>query len=138
MYKLMVRRFFEHYHPFLPFLQEPISPDECYQSGVCLFWVIISVASRRYEDDLTLRVVLADWVIRLLWHEISKPPYRLSTIQALIILNSWPFPTSSTCADPSATFSSIAISAAMQIGLHNPVHAGEFHSRCLVLLTEHG
>lgn len=96
----MLVSFFEHYHPFLPFLDPSESPDEYYKTGPSLFWAIIGVGSRRYRDDVTLLTVLSEWVMKVIWAEIAKPPYKLSTVQAIIVFCIWPFPTSTTWDDP--------------------------------------
>ncbi len=124
--QLTFSRFFEHYHHFLPFLDASKSPDAYYKSSISLFWVIIGVAARRYREDVTLLHVLSDLVMKLVWSEISKPPYKLSTVQAVILLCIWPFPTTSTWNDVSVTMSSIAISIAMQVGLHKPFNTQDF------------
>jgi hypothetical protein len=89
-------RFFEHYHHFHPFLDPAKSPDDYYKSGNSLFWAIIGVASRgsrRYREDITLLHALSYRVMKHIWAEIPNPPYKVSTLQSLIILCIWPFPT---------------------------------------------
>lgn len=122
----LFQAFFEHYHHILPFLDPSKSPDDYYKSGIGLFWAIIGVASRRYREDITLLYVLSDWVMKLIWAEISKPPYKVSTVQAIIVLCIWPFPTTTTYNDVSVVLSAIAISASMQVGLYMPFHTQDF------------
>ena len=118
--------FFDFYHPFLPFLDASKPPDNYYNSSTCLFWVIIGIASRRYREDVTLLTILSELVTRIVWNDISHPPYTVPGIQAIVALSIWPFPTTSTWHDTSTTLSSIAVSAAMQLGLHRPQHAQDF------------
>lgn len=129
-------RFFNHYHPFLPFLDSSCSPDSYFKTSVTLFWSIIVVASRRYREDITLLTALAEWVTRLLWTSISTPPYAISTVQSIIVLCIWPLPTTSTWKDPSLTPSSTATSTAMQIGLHRPLHAQDFMPESNILSAQ--
>lgn len=118
--------FFKHYHPALPFLNPSKSPDEYYESGPILFWLIISIASRRYTNDILLFPVLCEWVPNLLWENIPKPPYTIPMVQAIILACAWTFPTTSMWNDAIVTLSSIAISTSMQLGLHRPLSATDF------------
>ncbi|TVY91060.1 Regulatory protein [Lachnellula willkommii] len=118
--------FFEHYHPSLPFLDPSKSPDEYYNSGEHLFWAIVGLASRRYDEDFMLFAVLSEWVPKLVWSAISTPPYNLPTVHSIILISAWPFPVDSTYKCTSVTLSSIAISTAMQLGLHRPMNATDF------------
>ena len=133
MVALNWKRFFDRYHPFLPFLDPLKSPDDYQDMSPCLFWAIISAASRRYLDDVTLLTVLSSYVSTLIWAEISQPPYTVATVQAIIILCTWPFPTTSTWNEPAVTLSSVAINIAMQVGLHRPVNAQDFLSKQLLV-----
>jgi hypothetical protein len=73
--------------------------------------------------------------MKLIWAEISKPPYKVPTIQALIILCTWPFPTTTTYKAVSLTLSSIAISASMQVGLHMPFNTQDFSRMDFNIIT---
>lgn len=118
--------FFKHYHPALPFLNPSKSPDEYYDSGSILFWLIVSIASRRYKNDILLFPMLCEWIPKLLWECISTPPYTIPMVQAIILACAWPFPTTSQWNDTIITLSSIAVSTAMQLGLHRPLNATDF------------
>lgn len=48
------------------------------------------------------------------------------TIQALLLLATWPFPTDTQWKDPSLLLISVAKSAAMQNGLHRPESMQDF------------
>ena len=118
--------FFDHYHPSLPFLDPSKSPDDYYNSGTHLFWAIIGVASRRYDEDFFLFAVLSEWLPKLIWSSIADPPYHISLVQSIILIATWPFPVESTYNSTLITLSSIAISTAMQLGLHRPMNATDF------------
>lgn len=105
------------------------SPDRLYESGEAVFWALIGVASRRYQDDFMLFNLLSEWVPKLVWNAISSPPYRGPAVQAVILLSAWPFPFDSTWTDSSITMSSIAISIAMQAGLHRPMNPTDFRRK---------
>jgi hypothetical protein len=61
-----------------------------------------------------------------MWAEISKACYSLATVQAVLLLAIWPFPTSQSTNDLAVTLGSVAISAAMSIGLHRPLNSHDF------------
>ncbi|TVY37477.1 hypothetical protein LSUB1_G004489 [Lachnellula subtilissima] len=101
--------------------------DNLFQiSGEHLFWAIIGLASRRYDEDFMLFAVLSEWVPKLVWSAIATPPYSLPTVQSIILISAWPFPVDSTYKAALVTLSSIAISTAMQLGLHRPMNATDF------------
>lgn len=123
---LTSRRFFEHYHPFLPFLDPSPSPDYYFEASPLLFWAIVAVGSRRYEKDVTLLRFLSDPVTKYAWDAIAQLPNTLFTVQALLVLCTWPFPASSLWLEATPVWSSIAVSIAQQLGLHRPDNAAEF------------
>jgi hypothetical protein len=113
-------RFFDHYHHFLEILDPATTPNEYHQQSPVLFWVIVSVAARRHESDVTLLGSLNPYVTRSIWSSASQPPLSSFTIQALLLLSMWPFPFDTQSKDPSLLMISVAKSAAMQNGLHQP------------------
>jgi hypothetical protein len=123
---LIQRSFFTSYHPYLPFLDQR-SPVDCYNQSTLLFWTIVGVASRRYEQDITLLRVLSSLVTKMAWDGIASAHGQLATIQALLLLCSWPFPATSVVLEPTPTWSDIAMSMAIQRGLHQPQRASEFN-----------
>ncbi|KIW95441.1 uncharacterized protein Z519_04025 [Cladophialophora bantiana CBS 173.52] len=116
----LFRIYFSHYHAYLPFLDPGISPTQYYDSSTLLFWSIISVASRRYQSDPTLLTRLARAVTDLLWKSLQTEPHSLGVIQSLVLLCTWPFPTSSSTTDPTYTLSGMIIQLSIQMGLHRP------------------
>ena len=125
----MVDRYFDRYHQFLPFLEPWRSPDDYYNMSPVLFWCIICVASRRYYSNIALFASLAEPVMRLVWDSVAAPPVSLYNIQAILLLCTWPFPHSSLWLEPTPVLSNVALSAAMQLGLHRPESADEFMRR---------
>src|SRR5438105_8468104 len=93
-------RYFTHYHPFLPFLKPDSTPTYYYEHSDILFWVIISIASRRYMEEPTLLLRLSRAVSKLVWSILSQIPHSKHVVKALILLTTWPFPTSNTMTDP--------------------------------------
>lgn len=118
--------FFDNYHPFLPFLFTSLSPDECFNNSPLLFWTIVAVAARRFDEDITLLRFLSAPVTQLAWDTTSKLPSTLATVQALLILCTWPFAASSLWLEPTPIWTGIAVSIAQQLGLHRPDSSAEF------------
>jgi transcriptional regulatory protein LEU3 len=123
---LMWYSFFEHYHHFLEILDASLSPDQYYDRSALLFWSIISVAARRYEEDAALLGSLRRCVTKLLWCTISVLPHSRPTIQAILLISVWPFPTSSMSTSISFILVSLARTASMQLGLHRPEAVQDF------------
>ncbi|OAP60578.1 hypothetical protein AYL99_05580 [Fonsecaea erecta] len=112
--------YFSNYHAYLPFLDPGVCPAQYYDSSILLFWSIISVASRRYQSDPTLLTRLARAVTDLLWKSLQSIPHSLGVIQSLVLLCTWPFPTSSSTTDPTYMLSGMIIQLSIQMGLHRP------------------
>ena len=115
-----------YYHPFLPLIDANKSPQEYYAASELLFWVIISIASRHLPARPTLLAKLARSVTDLLWVTLRSIPYTLASVQALALLCTWPFPTSSSTADPTFMLTGMMIQVATQMGLHRALDAQEF------------
>ncbi len=124
---LIRSRYFRHYHPYLPFLSPDLSPHDCYEQSELLFWSIISVASRHLENQPTLLTSLARAVTDLLWRTLRSIPYSLQVVQSLILLCTWPFPTSSSTADPTYMLVGIMVQTGTQMGLHRARNAQDFN-----------
>lgn len=118
--------FFEHYHHFLPLIDPLKGPDQLYEDHTCLFWVIISIASRRYTEDLTLLTALYKPVMDLVWKTIATPPHSIWMVSAMVLLVYWPFPAMTMNHNQGVTISAVALMAAQQVGLHRPKQANDF------------
>ncbi|KAL1974360.1 hypothetical protein VTN31DRAFT_4564 [Thermomyces dupontii] len=118
--------FFTFYHPFLPFLDRDITPDEYYSTSPLLFWMIVSVGARRYQADVHLLNSLAGPVTRLVWSTLADIPQSYHVVKALCLLCTWPFPMSSTSTDPTFMLCGIMMQVAIQLGLHRPSHTRDF------------
>lgn len=129
-------RFFLFYHPFLPFLDRERSPEDYYNTSPLLFWTIISVGARRYQGDSHLLNSLAGPVSRLVWSTLADIPQSYHVVQALCLLCTWPFPTSSTSTDPTFMLCGMMMQVAMQLGLHRPSHTQDFSKFTVELIEE--
>ncbi|KAF2465354.1 uncharacterized protein BDR25DRAFT_396328 [Lindgomyces ingoldianus] len=117
--------YYQFYHPFLPFLDPMRSPDEiCSKDSKLLFWAIISVAARHYQDTGLLKR-LKEPLTNLIWQTIRTQPNH-HVVKALCLLCTWPLPARTTVTDPTFTLSGVMMQIAMQIGLHRPTHPQDF------------
>lgn len=128
--------YFTCYHPFLPILENTQTPDEYHESSRLLFWVIISVAARRYNTRPALLHELGPQLSRLLWEQIAEVPQTYLIVKALCVLCTWPLPISSTSSDPTFMLSGLNMQIAMQIGLHRPSHVQDFQKFKTDLMEE--
>ncbi|KIV96490.1 hypothetical protein PV10_00352 [Exophiala mesophila] len=122
----LFRIFFDKYHPHLPFLDPLRSPDEYFSQSSLLFWSIISVAGRQWDQDIALLPLLASPVTRLAWDTIRTFPSSLASLQALLLLCTWPFPTVTRWLEPTHAWISMATSMAQQLGLPGPDRSSEY------------
>lgn len=120
------RSYMLHYHPYLPFLDPNTSLHEYYESSPLLFWSVIAIAARRLQSHPTLLAKLARSVTDLLWKTLRSIPYSLRVVQSLVILCTWPFPTSSSTADPTYMLAGIMVQMGTQMGLHRALNAEDF------------
>lgn len=121
-------RYFPHYHKHLPFLDPRVSPNGFYEQSHLLFWAIVGVGARRYTGNPTLLGSIMDPILHLGWPPLHATPAIVPAIQALLVLSFFPFPTDTTSKDNSYTLSGMAITLAMQIGLHAPTHDQDYYS----------
>ena len=122
----LFKRFFTLFHPFLPFLNPDRTPEMYYQRSPLLFWAIISVGARHYNAEEALYTCLSGPVSRLMWSIFAEVPQNYHVVKALVLLCTWPFPTSSTSTDSTFMLCGIMMQIALQIGLHRPNHAQDF------------
>ncbi|KFY65259.1 hypothetical protein V496_02717 [Pseudogymnoascus sp. VKM F-4515 (FW-2607)] len=128
----LFRLYFARFHPFLPLLDPARSPDQYYEISPLLFWAIITIAARRHRDYPRLLETLAGPVSNLLWKTVQVSAAELMNlwpVQAYIILCTWPLPSNRVWTDPSFLLSNIAVTSAIQIGLHRPEHPRDFLAR---------
>ncbi|KAL1882776.1 hypothetical protein VTK73DRAFT_901 [Phialemonium thermophilum] len=110
-------RFFEHFHPHLPIVRTR-NPDECYKSAPVLFWAILTVTCRRYGKGDGVFQFLVEKIPSEIWAAVAQPPLRPPTINAILLIATWPLPTIRFMSDPSHIFASIALNSCYTIGLH--------------------
>lgn len=130
----LFHEFFTYYHPWLPFLDPDQPPNQYMTHSNLLFWSIIVIASRRYDNQALLNQ-LSPPLTRLLWSTISEVPHNHQVVKAMCLLCTWPLPASTTSSDPTHILSGVMMKTATGIGLHRPSHTQDF-SRVSVDLSK--
>lgn len=110
----------------MPIVNTSISIESIFQSSPILFWTIIVVSSRYNPHHSDIYTDLTEPYKALLSTIILGPISSLQTIQAILLLCLWPFPVKHQHNEPSLNYCSLAISAALQMGLHRPSHSMEY------------
>lgn len=110
--------YFANYHRFSPILEQSQTPGQVYDACPVLFWTVVGIASRR--RNLTLLAALCDAVPKLLWGTIVVSQITLPTIQAIILVCTWPFPNLRVSTDKSLLLANVAVASALLLGLHRP------------------
>ncbi|KAL7913903.1 hypothetical protein GGI35DRAFT_438906 [Trichoderma velutinum] len=114
------------YHPHMPILDENITPDDCYKRSPLLFWTVIAIAARRFEEEPTLLASLSSGIKELLWRTVGNPPHTGLDLKAMVLICLWPFPTSSMSTDMSYFVASTVKTSAMHVGVHKPFNMEDF------------
>ncbi|RDW74907.1 hypothetical protein BP6252_06049 [Coleophoma cylindrospora] len=127
--------YFNDYHSMLPILDPSVTPNTFYQHSPALFWVIISVGSRKYSRQPTLTQVLTLPVTQLILQSIIVRNKPIERMRALMLLLNWPFPSSPFYRDPSFLLSGTLLHMAIHCGLHVPTFSQDF-SRVYLELPE--
>lgn len=122
----LFHEYFAHYNQFLPFLNPSQTPDQYYAQHHLLYWVIISIAARRYLPDPNLLGTLSGPLTHLLWQTIGDVPSSHHVVKALCLLCTWPLPTSTSSSDPTQILCGVMMKIATLIGLHRPHHINDF------------
>ncbi|KAK5053819.1 hypothetical protein LTR84_001781 [Exophiala bonariae] len=110
--------YFARCHRYLPFTMVTQSPDAMYSDCPLLFWVICAVAAHdKLKSQLAplLKVLLAD--------TIHSQPRTIATVQALLIMSTWPFSVTAVADDPSDFYCGIATQMALRLGVHRPTQS---------------
>lgn len=126
-------RYFKNYHPMLPILDSGVTPNTFYQHAPILFWLVVSVGSRRYTRQPSLTQALAQPVTQLALQSIIVRSKPLERMKALLLILNWPFPSGPFYRDPSFLLSGNLLHLAMQCGLHAPTFSQDFSKTYLKL-----
>lgn len=111
----------------MPIVEEQPPPNACYIRSHLLFWAIVTVGSRRYEDDPTLLTSLANRIRPLLNTLVLSRENPLATIQALALFCTWPIPFTSLSDDTTPLMAGLLLSHAFLTGLNVQGTGQDFH-----------
>ncbi|KAL5392483.1 hypothetical protein PMIN02_006202 [Paraphaeosphaeria minitans] len=113
--------FFTQYHPLLPILESPLSPNSAngyYELSPLLFWCIVVTGARHYLEDRSILDRVSQLITPLAFSSMALRAAPISVIQSLLILCTWRLPTNSMYKDMTHVLCGAAVHLATQIGLH--------------------
>ncbi|EXJ66224.1 uncharacterized protein A1O5_10840 [Cladophialophora psammophila CBS 110553] len=93
-------------------------PNECHGQSPLLFWTIVAVGSRKYSENPTLIILLGPKVSNLAKLALFAQEPVLLTIQAFLLLCSWPMPFEALSNDITPILAGAVLQLATTIGLH--------------------
>jgi len=125
-YLLTKYSFYIFRHPHMPIVDTRVSIDKMCLSNPLLFWTIIVVSCCQNPQHGNLHPRLASPYQKLLSTALVNSINSLQAVQAILLLCVWPFPIRHERDDPSLNYCGLAISAAMQLGLHCPSYRNEY------------
>ncbi|MCJ1313725.1 hypothetical protein MMC25_007405 [Agyrium rufum] len=131
----IIDEYFHNYHHMLPILDPNVTTNTFYEHAPFLFWVIVSIGSRRYFRQPTLTQTLAMPVTQLALQSLIIRTKPIERMKGLILLINWPFPSGPFYRDPSFILSGPLLHLAMQCGLYAPSFSQDF-SRTYLRLSE--
>jgi transcriptional regulatory protein LEU3 len=129
----LYKTFISDYHPTMPVIDPNVPAQQCCESSPLLFWCIMAIASRRGQKYNLGK--LSHAIMNMLWEAIRSVPHSVHLVQAILLISTWPFPTSSSATDPTYVLTHNAVSASIQLGLHRPQHQQDF-AKYRLRLTE--
>jgi len=98
-------------------------PNGCYHKSLTLFWSIIAIGSRSLVSDPTLLQNLTPEVLNLGLTSFQLRRNQLDDIRGLLLLCTWPLPSTTLLKDNTVVLSGLLLSLSMQAGLHVPTSA---------------
>lgn len=110
-------RFFDKNLPYVPIFDTKVNPDDCYRASPFLFWAIVTTGARKSENP-TLILTLAPKVMDLAKLAIFASERYLPTIQALILMCTWPIPIDTLQKDKVPMLAGAMLQIATNMGLH--------------------
>lgn len=113
-----IRRFFSTYAPLLSIFSTRMLPNECFKKSHILFWSIVVVGCRSLPSDPTLLHGLAPEVLTLTLTSFQIRRNLIDDIKGLLVLCTWPCPSTTLLKDNTVALSGLLLSLSMQAGLH--------------------
>lgn len=126
--------YFDKYHPILPILDPEKTHTQYYEQSTMLFWTLLSIAMRTYQQDSTLLTRLTPVLSTYFWSEVGAyvrsiggpDGSDITEIQTLLLLTTWPLPNLHLWSDRSMTMAAMALTSGMHMGLHRPGFDAEY------------
>ncbi|KIW20301.1 hypothetical protein PV08_00876 [Exophiala spinifera] len=109
--------FFHRFLPYMPIFDTPFNPDDCYRASPFLFWAVVTTGARRSENP-TLILTLAPKLMDLAQQALFATERYLPTIQALILMCTWPIPIDTLQKDKVPMLAGSMLQLATNMGLH--------------------
>jgi len=120
----------------LPIINPSVTPNTFYQHAPSLFWVVVSIGSRRYTRQPTLTRALALPVTQLVLQSIIIRTKPIERMKGLILLLNWPFPSGPFYREPSFLLGGALLHMALHCGLHAPTFNQDFGKKENLKLPE--
>lgn len=129
--------YFNNYHTWLPVLDQKDTPEQIYERSTFLFWTVIMVAARCFQEGVVFSTLLRPYN-DLVNGTITRPPTKAGhhIVKGLCLLCTWPIPISSTTEDMTFTLSGVMMKFAMHLGIHRPSNPSDFNNIPVNLRTE--
>lgn len=115
--KLILDSFSLHYFYHIPILdlQKPV--ESLLNDSKLLFWTVAIIAARDHPTRQTYFSLLEKPFLRLLSEQLFRSIRSIYTIQALLLLCTWPLPVTTQPEDPSWEYCGMAVAAATKMNL---------------------
>ncbi|KAH8671534.1 fungal-specific transcription factor domain-containing protein [Xylariales sp. PMI_506] len=126
----LVAEYYKNFHPYFPILPDHDMFLTRANANKLLLWTVLAIASRESAQHSNLFATLVDPIRRLAGNLYSSQSRSFETVQALLLLATWPFPFQQTINDPSPMYVTLATQIAYQLGLHRPAFPGDFAETC--------
>jgi hypothetical protein len=97
-----------------------MSADDLYSYSSLLFWVVVSLGSRKYDKHPTLIHALSPRVTNHVMMSMNSKNIPTAFVKALILFLTWPFPSTAFHRTSSFVLGAMLIPIAMQCELHTP------------------
>lgn len=130
---LILSRYYRDFHPLIPIIDPLSSPNTIYNQSPFLFWMVVSLGSRKYARQPALTQALSAPVTQLALQSIVVRTKPIERVKALILMITWPFPSGPFYHDPSFLLTGALVHMGLQCGLHAPSSSSEFSKTFLKL-----
>ena len=121
----LLKHFERYYFREVPVMDKIESISEFMESSPLLFWSIMLVSAQWHDDLSYLYQQLLGPHHRLLSQILEDAIESVQVVQALLILSLWPVPRRTQSSDPRWNYINLAMSAASQMNIHQPLSKSE-------------